>query len=221
MTNKQQGPWEITLSGEEFERLKQDERFWAVLTLARTVNALRFVQVAGISEEDTPSAQRQRMNSFLFLGAILYEGLLFARSLGEHFSEVPEFKEGFGRLFEDKAVLSFSDNTLRKLRKKFVFHFDKDMAPEAIRGRDLSRYAFASGTDRQTGNAHYRLADVASLYYLFGEDEGDCEGDLQAWLGDVIRKTTDLSGRFGKAAEELIAAAMKRLGAGALKFKDQ
>lgn len=54
-----------------------------------------------------------------------------------------------------------------------------------------------------------------------GEGDGDCEGDLQAWLRDVIRKTTDLSGRFGKAAEELIAAAMKRLGAGALKFKDQ
>lgn len=107
MTDKQQDPWEITLSGEEFERLKQDERFWAVLTLARTVNALRFVQVAGISEEDTPSAQRQRMNSFLFLGAILYEGLQFAGILGKYFRDIPEFKEGFGELFKDRKLRAF------------------------------------------------------------------------------------------------------------------
>ncbi len=214
--------WEVTLSREEFERLKQDERFWAILTLARIVNALRFVQLAGLSAEgdDTPSAQRQRMNSFLFLGATLYEGLIFARSLGEHFREVREFKDGFGRLFEDREVRDFSDNTLSKLRNKFVFHFDKDMAPEAIRSLDLTQYVFASGTDRHTGNVHYWLADVASLYYLLGQDDGVSIGDFQAWFTNLVHRTTDLSGRFGTAAEELIAAAMEGLGAGNLEFMD-
>lgn len=214
--------WEITLSKEEFERVKQDERFWAILTLARILNALRFVQLAGLSAEsnDTPYTQRQRLNSFLFLGAILYDGLIFARSLGKHFREFPEFKDGFGRLFEDREVRDFSDNMLSKLRNKFVFHFDKDVAPEAIRSLDLTQYVFASGADRHTGTVHYWLADVASLFCLLDQDNGVSIGDLQAWFTNLIHRTTDLSGRFGTAAEELIAAAMEGLGAGTLEFKD-
>ncbi len=38
--------WKIRIDEKEFDRLKKEERFWFLVTLARAVNAFRFVHSA-------------------------------------------------------------------------------------------------------------------------------------------------------------------------------
>ncbi len=79
---KERDSWELRCSEEKFADLRNDERFWSILTLARSLNALRFCQLAflALPDDDTPAARRQRINSFVFTGAVLYEALGFAQT---------------------------------------------------------------------------------------------------------------------------------------------
>lgn len=212
--------WELRCSEEKFEDLKKDERFWSILTLSRAMNALRFCQVAffHLPDEDTPSSRRQRINSFVFTGAVLYAALEFARTtLGKYFHHLPEFRKGFGSLFGDRAVREFRDTSLYRLRNKFVFHFDGEVAPQALRGFRKPPYIFESGHGPTVGNACYDLADLASLYFLLREEGDDqlsaeaLEEAFKARFVGLMQRMKDLSGRFGIAADELIAAALKEL----------
>lgn len=216
---KEKESWELRCSEEKFGDLSGDERFWSILTLARALNALRFSQVAffAVSDEDTPAGRRQRINSFVFTGAVLYEAMGFAQTIGQYFHYLPEFKEGLGRLFQDRVLRDFRDTTLHRLRNNFAFHFDGEVAPQALRGFRKPPYVFESGRGPTTGNAHYDLADLASLYFLLREEGDDqlsaeaLEEAFKARFLDVTRRMTDLSGRFGAAADELIAAGLKEL----------
>lgn len=81
MDNSNTSVWEIVCSKDKFDDLRSDDRFLALLTLARFVNALRFCQQAVIDAQnkDTPSGSRQRINSFLFASSVLYEGFIGSR----------------------------------------------------------------------------------------------------------------------------------------------
>ncbi len=216
---KESNSWELRCSEEKFGDLRDDQRFWSILTLARTLNALRFCQLAffALPDEDTPAARRQRINSFVFTGGVLYEALNFAETLGQYFIHLPEFKEGFGSLFQDKVLREFRATILYRLRNKFVFHFDGEVAPQALRGFRKPPYVFASGHGPTVGNTHYDLADLASLYFLLREEDDDqlsaeaLEKTFKARFVDLTKRMTDLSGRFGAAADELIAAGLKEL----------
>lgn len=216
---KEKQSWELRCSEEKFEDLRNDERFWAILTLARTMNALRFCQTAffHLPDEDTPSARRQRINSFVFTGAVLYAALEFARTLGKYFRHLPVYGEGIGSLLRDRAVRRFRDTSLYRLRNKFVFHFDEDVAPQALQGFQKPPYIFDSGQGPKIGNAYYDLADSASLYFLLMEEDDDqlsaeeLEKAVEARFRDLTGRMSDLSGRFGAAADELIAAGLKEL----------
>ncbi len=212
---KERDNWELRCSEDKFGDLRDDERFWSILTLARSLNAFRFCQLAffALPDDDTPAARRQRINSFVFTGAVLYEALGFAQTLGEHFHYLPEFKQGLGRLFQDRILREFRDTSLYLIRNKFVFHFDEEVAPQALRGFRKPPYIFASGHGPTAGNACYDLADVASLYFLLKEDDDDqlSAEAFKARFLHLTEKMTDLSGRFGAAADELIAAGLKEL----------
>lgn len=216
---KEEERWELRCSEKKFEELRNNERFWSILTLARALNELRFSQVAyfGPQEDDTPASRRQRINSFVFTGAILYEALGFAQTLGKYFQHLAAFKDGLARLFEDKTVRDFRDTTLHRLRNKFVFHFDDEVPTQALRGFRKPPYIFNSGQGPRIGNAYYDLADSASLYFLLMEKNDDqlsaeeLERAVEERFRDLARKMSNLSGRFGAAADELIAAGLKEL----------
>jgi len=223
---KEKDSWELRCSEEKFGDLRGDERFWSILTLARALNALRFCQMAffGVLDEDTPAAIRQRINSFVFTGAVLYEALEFAQTLGEYFHDLPEFRETWSMLFRDRELREFRETTLYQLRNKFVFHFDREMAAQALQGFRKPPYIFNSGQGTTVGNAYYSLADLASLYFLLkeeGDDQLSAEALEEAFTARsvlLMQRMTDLSGRFGAAAEELIAVAYKELDPGARIF---
>jgi hypothetical protein len=58
------------------EELKTEERFWQVIALARSVNALSFAHWAMVPvlEDDSWHGKRTRTNSFFVACGIFYEG---------------------------------------------------------------------------------------------------------------------------------------------------
>ena len=57
--------WAIQCDRDTFDKSCADEKFAYIVTLARSVNALRFVHVAMVhaGEGDAPEAKRARFNS--------------------------------------------------------------------------------------------------------------------------------------------------------------
>jgi hypothetical protein len=163
--------WEVYISKEDFEQLRSDAHFLALLPLARVVNALKFCFQTMIEHgnNDSPSGLRQHMNAFLFGCGVLYEGLKIANTLGKHFGDREAFCEGFGKLLKSKETKKLNDTVLNPMRNKLVFHFDEDVAPSVLKNLDLERYAFATADGAKSGEVYYNLADDIAINFIIGE----------------------------------------------------
>ena len=86
--------WKVVAARDHFERLRKQESFWGVVALGRAVNALRFVQMPLIANEndDSPAGARTRYNSLLFAFALLAESVLLVNKLGKYFGRLPKFR---------------------------------------------------------------------------------------------------------------------------------
>lgn len=64
--------WHITCDPNTFERCRNNPKFAYIVTLARAVNALNFVNSVMVTShgKDDPAAQRDRINAYLFGSAI-------------------------------------------------------------------------------------------------------------------------------------------------------
>ena len=150
MDNIENALWDIVCSKEQFNKLGSDDRFLGLLRLARSVNALRFCQKPAIDvqNKDTPSSDRQLINSFLFTSSVLSESFIVVEELGKHFHNFDSFKDGFGNLIREKNFQKLRNTIYKRIRNKFVFHFDKDVAAEALENFELKKYRFASGNGK-------------------------------------------------------------------------
>lgn len=131
--------WNIETDTAHFDKLKTQESFWQLVTLARSVNALRFVHVALLDHKDdgdTTRANRTRFNSFFFNCALLYEALLLLERLPKHYRNVPSF---------EKLHEILKDPVATELRSWFV-----------------------SGEGEATTSVYYQLADVCALGVFAG-----------------------------------------------------
>ena len=214
MENIENRIWDITCSKETFNSLRSDERFLNLLALARLVNALRFCQqpVIDAGNSDKPSATRQRLNSFLFASSVLYEGFLLVEKLGQYFKDSDSFKKGFAILLRDKKIKDLRASELTRMRNKFVFHFDRDVSLEALKDFDLPTYRFATGFGKASGEIYYGLADEVVMNYLLESKTEDTDSTLNLRLRSLMVDITDLMGKFGEAAEILIADSLLTLG---------
>ena len=214
MENIQDRVWDITCTKEIFDTLRTDERFLNLLTLARFFNALRFCQqpVIGAIKSDKPSASRQSINSFLFASSVLYEGFLLVERLGQYFKDLDSFKNGFAVLLRDKKVKTIRETTLKRMRNKFVFHFDRDLALEALKDFELQNYRFATGFGKASGELYYGLADEAVMNYLLQPQCNDSDSELNKRLRTMIKDITELMGQFTEAAVRLIAEVLLTMG---------
>src|SRR3990172_9490337 len=106
--------WQIVITAEKFEMLRDDRRFRLLLTLGRIINALRFCHMAVVNENSP--FRGNRINSFLFMSAVLYEGIKVTRNLGRDFRDLDSFKTGIGALLRDKDTQDLWDTSLNRLR---------------------------------------------------------------------------------------------------------
>lgn len=214
MDNSDTTIWEIICSKHKFRDLKSDERFLALLTLARVVNALRFCPQAAIDagNKDAPSGSRQRINSFWFGGSVLYEGFRVAEALGKYYRDLNSFKNGFAILLKDKDIRALRETFLERMRNKFVFHFDRDVAREALNNFKLPTYTFATSHGTTSGEMYFNLADEAVNNYLLQPKAEESDHNLQVRLENLIQQTTNIMGGFIRAAECLMAEALPAMG---------
>jgi hypothetical protein len=206
--------WDVFCTKEIFEKLKNDERFLNLLTLARFFNALRFCQQPVIDARSStrPSSSRQSINSFLFASSVLYEGFLLAEKLGQYFRDLESFKNGFAVLFRDNKIRTLRETVLKRMRNKFVFHFDRDIVSEALEYFELPNYRFATGFGKSSGELYYGLADEAVMNYLLQSKPNDTDIELNNRLKTMMTDITQLMGEFTNAAEQLIAEVLISMG---------
>lgn len=214
MANMNSELWDIGCTPEGFKALKSDERFLGLLTLARFVNALRFCQqpVIAARKVDSPSASRQTINYFLFASSVLYEGFLLVERLGKHFHNLDSFKNGFGILLRDRSVTALRRSVLQRMRNKFVFHFNGDVAKDALTNFELPNYRFASSLGKASGEMYFGLADEAVMNYLLQPEPTESDDVSKQRLQKLIQDVTELMGRFTDAAEKLMAEVLSSMG---------
>jgi hypothetical protein len=167
----QQEYHEVYIKNEDFEKLRTDPKFITLLNLSRIVNALQFCfqTLLDYKDNETPVGSRQRLNSFLFTTGVLYEGLKVANTLGKHFRDRDSFRDGFGKLLNDKETKKLQGSVLETMRNRIAFHFDEDVAAEALKNLDFPSYLFATSLGSNRGSIYYNLADEAAINFLLGE----------------------------------------------------
>ena len=206
--------YDINCSKAVFDAVKTDERFLVLLTLARFVNALRFCQKAGIDGHKSTgyAGARSTVNSFLFSASILYEGFILVEKLATHFRDVDSFKSGFGVLLRDKKVSSIRKAVFGRMRNKFVFHFDQEVAKETLADFDLPEYKFASGVGKAAGEMVFVLADEAVVNYLLQPAHGESNDSLAKRYKEILQDTTEVMSKFLQASENLMGDVLKDMG---------
>jgi hypothetical protein len=203
--------WKIRINEKEFDRLKKEERFWFLVTLARAVNAFRFVHSAlePVKNDDSPSAMRARYNSFLFNCALFAEAEILVKKLGQYFRQLPTFQE-LSRVTNCQDARTLLNSSLRPLRNTLVFHFDPAETGEQLQDLQLSEPIFVSAIGRTTGQRYYELADICAMRTLCGPDFPEEKG--MASTQDLIERTTKLTLDFLTAAENFIVDVLNRDG---------
>lgn len=206
--------WDISCSKSNFEKLKSDETFLGLLSLARCVNALRFCQKAAIDAKGgkTPSSTHSTINSFLFASSVLYEGFLLIEKLSKTYKDIDSFKNGFGNLMRDKKIQSLRNTILKRARNKFVFHFDKDIAKYALNNFDVPIINFASGVGKAAGEMYFGLADELSITYVLQPEENETNVSLMIRYTQIVKDTTAIMDKFARSAEILIADVLEDKG---------
>lgn len=206
--------WDISCTKSNFDKIKSDETFLGLLSLARFVNALRFCQRAALDAKsaNSPSNTRSTINSFLFTSSVLYEGLLLIERLSKTYKDNKAFKSGFTKLLRDRNVQSLRDTVLKRARNKFVFHFDKDVANEALENFDVPTINFASAIGKASGEMYFGLADELSINYLLQPNEGETNESLTKRYIDIVQDTTKLMGNFVIYTESFMADVLKEKG---------
>ena len=157
-------------------------------------------------------ARSQRINSFLFTSSVLYEGFLTVERQGKAFKDLDSYRNGFGVLLKDKSVQSLRQSVLQRMRNKFVFHFDRDVAKEAFDHFQLPEYKFASGIGKASGEMYFGLADEAVMNYLMQPANNEPDESVKARYKKIVQETTQLMGRFTESSERLMADAIEGMG---------
>jgi hypothetical protein len=166
---------EIRTTKEEFDKLRSDRKFAKLLNLARAVNAIYFCfnSLLDYGGDETPAGQRQHINAFLFSTGALHEGFCVADTLEKHFGDRDSYRNGFGRLLADPNTQELRRSILKRMRDKFVFHYDEDVAKQTLKTLDLNQYIFATGTGGKRKGTYYNLADEIVINYLLKDVSPD------------------------------------------------
>jgi len=204
--------WFIEATPEIYKKAQADERFPFIVALGRAVNALNFVRsLAKLRslDDNSPAAKRDRMNSYLFGSAIMYEILKLIRKMNQFFANDTVFQGGLRLMLKDKDAKKIEKNHLDEARNRAIFHFDPIRFKEAI-GKHEKAEKFCSGHGTTKGEVHFSYADVLTMEILMGRYVSVEEG-LDDFVS-VVRATDELTVRFVENAEDLIRSTLGNLG---------
>jgi len=198
--------WELVCSAEVFDRWRDNPAFPPLLTLARIVNSLNFAGLAAADKasQASPSSMRQRINSFMYTGAVIYEAGKFLERASDQLGCFHAYRESLLPLFRRPEYKQLLSGQLHALRNRVVFHFDHNyVARRAAVGPD-GCCVFGRGIGATTGESYWDLADRSALDEVIGGPPSEFEARYQ----DVVRRTTELVMGFLRHADEVITEAL-------------
>ena len=202
------GAWRIKCAGDKFDAWRDDPSFKAVVTLGRIVNALSFAAYAmmPVQDSDTPSASRQRMNAFMYIGATLFEAVDFLDRCRAELERYDHFRAALAVLIDRPDVRELLDKRLRPLRNRAVFHFDPTFVPRTPGAETDGYYVFVTGQTYKSGEAYYDLADRSVMNSVIGV--GPSHAEFNERSKDLMMRTSRLMNEFMNAANEVINEAL-------------
>ena len=211
MTEPSEAKWSIETDSERFAELKMQERFWQLVALSRAVSELRFVQYALTShqqEEESPRANRTRLNSFFLNCSLLFEALLLVQRLPKYFRDNSAFS-GLREILKDPIATELRNSAIAPVRNWSTFHFDEgQIGAQLVKATTPHRFVLGQG--ETNADVHYELADLCTLA-IFAEsslDDPNLVKALEKRIGDV----TAIAIRFMDAAENFINEVLKQDG---------
>ena len=215
MTRPSSAPpsWELWCDHAQYLQFRKDPSFPALLALARVVNTLRyhFVALLGCQDDSSPSGTRQRLTSFLFTAATLFEALVLVQRLGKVFKGVPAFDDRLALIFKDPTVRELRDGLLDRFRNQAVYHFQESTFEQALPILDdAPRHVFAAGQGWRNADVHYGLADLL-VYHFAVNDPADNTAFVERFK-DMLKKVTAVVLRLNDDADHLIVDRITAMG---------
>lgn len=204
--------WRIVCDRQTFEKCREDERFPYIVALARSTNALNSVHsfMLLVGEIEAPQQNRDRLNSYFFASAILYEIFKLIERMNQAFRDDEIFQNGLRLLIKDPAARNIRDVHLKPVRTNAVFHYLPEAFAETIEKSTCDECLFVTGRGPLKGNINYSFADVIAAEILVGFAEDSPE--FYQTLSSAMEDTRTLVIKFVPAAEDLIKRHLERWG---------
>jgi hypothetical protein len=199
----------IVIDKEAFDCLKDDERFWCLVTLARAVNSFRFCYSAFTSTSgNSNSAVRAKRSSFLFICALFTEAQTLVGNMGRYFRDFETFQE-LSRAINSQNAQALLRSNLRPVRNTQVFHFDPADTGKQLKWALLpTAPVFLSATGTTDGETYWELADLCAMSTFLGGPDLQEQG-LPEIIDSRIRNTIDVTIKFVMAAESFLVDALE------------
>lgn len=203
--------WKISCDRTTFEACRSDDKFPFIVALA-AMNALNFAHSPFLhaGERNTPDAQRDRLNSYFFASAILYEVLVLIQKMHKAFQNDEIFQNGLRLLAKGTVAEKLKSNNLDPVRNGAVFHFLPERFAETLEKATCDECPFIEAEGNANKSVYYPFADVITAEMLVGFASDDEVFD--AALADSMTKTREMLLKFALAAETLIIARLKGWG---------
>jgi len=204
--------WEITCDPETFARVRKEEKFPYIVTLARAVNALNFIHTSMLSrpKAETPENVRNLVNSYLFASALLYEALNLVRKMNRTFADDNDFQTGLRMLLKSPIAQKIEQDHLNAARNHAVFHFLPDEFKTAIDKAKVDWNVFVTAMGKKNRSVHYAYSDVVAAEILVGMPSS--EDAFWPAFTTVSEEISNLVLQFAKDAENLIGNYLKAWG---------
>jgi hypothetical protein len=197
--------WRVSCDREVFERCRGDKRFGCVVALARATNALNSAHslLVCAGDKDTPKASRDRLNSYFFASAILYEVIKLLRRMNGVFRDDEAFRQTMAPVLKNPVAIKIEKDHLKQVRHEAVFHFDPESFAETVDKSSVDECVFATALGVTQGDVNYAFADVIAAEILAGMAEHSEK--FYEVLQDAMAKTRDLLNEIVPAAEWFIS----------------
>ncbi len=198
-----------------FNKCRADKKFAYVVALARAVNALNSAHSLMMStgSRNDPAALRDRMNSYFFVSAILYETLELIRKMSPVYGKDKSFQDSLQIVLKDKTAQALERTHLKAARRDAVFHYVPDRFAEAIAKTPITECVFASILGQRKGDIHYAFADMIAAEIGVGT-----RIDNGVAVNDMMEKTLTLVKQFIDHSENFIAGQLNGWGFEVLPF---
>jgi hypothetical protein len=211
--------WSLVCDAKTFAKCKADKNFPYIAMLSRAVNCLNFVHSAMIQagNSDEPEKERDRLNSYFFVSATLYECFNLVQSMESEFKNDAVFRKTLQPFLKQKTTKKLKEEHLNHVRNGAVFHFQPERNRvrsfiDAINNAAIKERTFASGLGERKGGVYYTYADILTSEVLMGLSVDTNRTKFYKELRKVMVRTRDLAFRFAHQGEKLIGYHLKAWG---------